>query len=478
MTNLNNKNSSIYLAETFRNSLDTNSIYFYVSKSFNWDSEKYEGIATDSNPPEPDGSYLEEREIQETLIGAKRVLTQDSVFTCKNNQWTSGDVYDMYRDDYSESLLSATGASSLDEALYFVVTDELKVYICLLTPETPSTVKPTSTTTSIIKSSDGYWWKFLYSITLDNFNLFSTNSYIPCFVNETVSNFALANSGAVYVSAITDATTTNTPGTFFTRILGDGSDGILKFTINSTSISTGEIISSEIITNGLGYNTAFVDLSNCKDSLLNLQNNTGTTYNIENASIKIIIPPYIGHGYDPIYDLGASNIIITKQINTADVYIIPNNTEYRITGIIENPLNINNNVLTQSLISGCDRVIFPIDTTDDYTIGEIVSQGNSKGRVISWDSTNKILYYYKNFYTDNLNYNKFSGNTAIIGETSTTSLTPDITRNAIVNFIKFVNGYAYSDIKKYSGRINYINFIEPVIRNANQIETLSLVVEF
>lgn len=76
--------------------------------------------------------------------------------------------------------ISPNGFQKLEDSLFYVVTDEYNVYKCLDNNlNGPSTVKPTTTTVEPVKTSDGYLWKFMYSIPIALRNKFLTDDYMP-----------------------------------------------------------------------------------------------------------------------------------------------------------------------------------------------------------------------------------------------------------------------------------------------------------
>jgi hypothetical protein len=76
--------------------------------------------------------------------------------------------------------ISPNGFQKLEDALFYVVTDEYNVYKCLDNNNNgASTIKPTTTTVEPVKTSDGYLWKFMYSIPIALRNKFLTDDYMP-----------------------------------------------------------------------------------------------------------------------------------------------------------------------------------------------------------------------------------------------------------------------------------------------------------
>jgi hypothetical protein len=106
--------------------------------------------------------------------------------------------------------ISSTGKQKIEEAAFYVVTDEYNVYKCLdNNNNSRSTVKPTGTALDPFETSDGYIWKFMYNIPINLRNKFYTDEYIPVvsaltnhfYSNGTIDNIFIANRGKNYTSA-------------------------------------------------------------------------------------------------------------------------------------------------------------------------------------------------------------------------------------------------------------------------------------
>src|SRR6056300_1761866 len=83
---------------------------------------------------------------------------------------TTDTVYSMYRD---------TDEDMYDRQFY-VLTNEYNVYKCLYNNKGgASTVKPTGFSTSSFTTSDGYTWKYMYTISLGDANKFLTSVHMP-----------------------------------------------------------------------------------------------------------------------------------------------------------------------------------------------------------------------------------------------------------------------------------------------------------
>jgi hypothetical protein len=104
------------------------------------------------------------------------------------------------------------------------------------------------------------------------------------------------------------------------------------------------------------------------------------------------------------------------------------------------------------------------------------------GKVVEYDSTNKILYYIQTRHNDegvdsNGNLTSFSGTNAVTGQTSSATGTPT-TSTSTINSQSFTSGYSASEIDADSGDILYIENRAPITRAADQTENIKLVIEF
>lgn len=104
------------------------------------------------------------------FIGGKKITTGDVSHVAPRYNWTSGTVYSMYRDTDED----------MYERVYYVLTDQFNVYKCLYNNKgSASTVKPTGFSTSAFTTSDGYTWKYMYTISLGDANKFLTSVHMP-----------------------------------------------------------------------------------------------------------------------------------------------------------------------------------------------------------------------------------------------------------------------------------------------------------
>ena len=149
------------------------------------------------------------------MIALKKVTNTDISHGLVRYNWTSGTVYDEYRDDYSSSNQTPSGANNFFDGRGYIVTSDYKVYKCLKTNFNSggvaqgSTTEPSTVSTTIPQETgDGYIWKYMYSISAAEVIKFVTNDFIPV---------------AKTIGAKTSVAGTGTNGGFGSAATNDGS---------------------------------------------------------------------------------------------------------------------------------------------------------------------------------------------------------------------------------------------------------------
>ena len=480
---------------------DRSKIYIFIGRSQTWNSERYSGQSFNDidNIPGPTDSFDELSEIYDDMIAMKRITRGDVTQVVRKRTWTVNTRYDMYKHNYSTTNQSATGANKLYDAQFYVMNSNYDVYKCIYNGETPtnsngviSTVEPTGQSTSIFTTADGYKWKYMYTLGINDFVKFVSSDFMPVKSDSTV--VAAAVDGTIEQTVVNNVGAGITPGTYFSPVLGDGSGAVLTFTVSSTAPTSGQIDPGSVAlsTVGTGYTFGTVNLQECYTTLAAAQARTATPVDLNQGSpsIEAIISPPGGHGSNVVRELGAYRVMINKAVEFLDGSgDVPVDMQFRRFGLISDPQTPGNTDLLDNTASVCKAIKFPVSTTVNFSIGEEITQAttNAKGRVIHWDSVNKILRFYQNEYLSanqagNQQYTQvdFSGANAITGAVSGTSLTPDTASSGTVTVAgtSFTTGYAPSEVKKFSGEILYIENRKTIIRSDDQIEDIKLVIEF
>ncbi len=165
--------------------------YYYIGRAIDW---------TNPNDPDtPTDTAEYEYETRNDIISIKKIQPQDVSFVIPRRNWSSNVVYDQYDPDYSATNKSNSGASSLKDATFYVLSSHqggyFNVYKCLFNNNLAlSTERPSGSDPTPITYADGYVWKYMYTIPLNLRNKFLTQDYIPvskAILNQYYSNGAI-----------------------------------------------------------------------------------------------------------------------------------------------------------------------------------------------------------------------------------------------------------------------------------------------
>ena len=103
-------------------------------------------------------------------VGGRKITAGDVEHVIPRYNWTAGTVYAMYRDI----------DKTMYERSFYVITSENNVYKCINNNKgAASTVEPNGYSTKVFTLSDGYTWKYMYTVSLGLADKFLTASYMP-----------------------------------------------------------------------------------------------------------------------------------------------------------------------------------------------------------------------------------------------------------------------------------------------------------
>jgi hypothetical protein len=407
---------------------------------------KVDAWANDASPNVANSSVATVYEIWSNMIGGKKILGNDVQHMIPRFNWTANNVYTAY--DHMNSNLYDGNTQ------FYVINSDYSVYKCIANANSlNSTVEPTSVNPAITSAtSDGYLWKYMYTLNDYEKTRFLTDSYIPVktlTVNDgsvqwtvqqnaekgSIEHIEVTNSGSNYTN-ISNVTIT---------ITGDGSSATAIPVLNTST----NVISSITITNpGTLYTYANVAITDA---------GLGT-----GAKARPIISPIGGHGSDPLYELGGKNIMISVRILYDENGTLPVTNDLRQITLLKDPLiRSSANVISNTVFLQAKTLT--VAGTGDYIQDEIVYQGSSlatatfKGRVVSWvSSTNKLI---------------------LINTEGTVIASQSVTGSTSFT-VRTLSGIVEEALEKYTGKILYADNIKPVTRSSDQIEEYKILVEF
>tara|TARA_B100001559_G_C16503476_1_gene624598 strand:- start:13472 stop:15028 length:1557 start_codon:yes stop_codon:yes gene_type:complete len=474
----------------------------------------------DASPPSPKDSLDQSNDYWDTMIALKKVNAGDITQVVKKNTWSSGNIYDMWRNDITRSNPSQpSGSFNIYSANYYVMNSDYRVYICLhnnALPEnnfkgSPSLDEPTFTDLeprAAGSSGDGYIWKYLYTIKPSDAIKFDSTNYIPVpndwgnTIDTATVKANASSSGLLKIATIVNRGAGLGNANTYTNISikGDGTGGKATVVVNADS----KVQSVTITNGGSGYTYGTIDLSE--------KGVTGTTEPIFN----VIIPPPGGHGFDIYSELGAYNVLTySRYENDTDNPDFITGNQFARVGLVENPqqfgstshLTSDKAAATYALRltgTGYSSVVFTADSEITQTVG---LGSTAVGRVVSYDQTTGVLKYWQD--RSNVGFNSdgslnatpkygfvtipfepnaldnIGGSLDILGGTATLQITTSFSGISTVINSKtynlgqeFTMGVANPESKKYSGRIVYVDNRPPVTRSASQKEDVKIILQF
>jgi hypothetical protein len=171
-------------AANFVSSISSSSVYTYIGRHYAWD-----GQYSDLIPPTPtDTDTLVNADQFKQMIAVKKIREVDVSIAVRRYNWTSGIKYIRY---------SKTDADILKKEFY-VYTPDGNVYKCIDNRnnqgvEILSTIMPDLLTKDVFQTSDGYKWKYMYTISGDIAEKFLTPKFMYCPNSSIDSNVDSVN---------------------------------------------------------------------------------------------------------------------------------------------------------------------------------------------------------------------------------------------------------------------------------------------
>lgn len=446
MSKIVTRNFSRKIANAVQAELSSNIYYFALSKHTPWADENNPDTAIDTT------QYI--NEFHREMILGKRIHSSDVTNLIDRHFWTSGTIYAQY-DDTDVDLFSKE---------FYVVNGSENVYKCLYNNDgAESTVEPTTISTDKFQLADGYIWKYMYSIETANNTKFSTSAYMPVDANATVSAAAsngaidillIETVGTGYRGYITgsiaevvsnsifkiDSTDSLSADNFFyndsdfyiSTGTGEGSlTTISNYIVNSSGhfIYTSDVLNSpaldltseyriapqiKITGDGTGakavctvntssgsYFIETVDVLNSGSnySYANVQVIANPSYG-SNATIRAIIPPKGGHGYDSATELGCYHVGVSLLFNNTESNSITTDVTFRQAAIISYPYkftapNTFATFLTTTAVSNTNDTITITNANTHFLPGDLITYVAPTSMTALSGFVNNEVYYVK-----------------------------------------------------------------------------------
>ena len=459
----------LYNAEQFYESFSeaNQSFYLFVGRPQPWTATTPYGGGSDTQPPTPLDNVDDEFMYFRDMLAAKRIAAADINYAIPRHNWTATTIYDYYRGDYgaqwsstaSDIVKTVNLGTNLwaSTTLFYVLSSENNVYMCVGNNDGGAVSagnEPTGTSNIETTTADGYRWKYMYSLTTTDITDFLTADFMPVRTNATVS--AAAINGAVTQYKIMRGGSGYTSATYTAETLrGDGSGG--TFTV---VVSGGVVTSVTAVAAGTDY--TFAD---CKIDDISGIGTPGTS-----AIVTPIIQPKGGLGFNAVDELGGfyvmTNTTISGTEGSGDFVV---DQDFRRVGVVLNPYNFGTTtVATASTRNALYEMTFS-GTPGTFLADEDITGGTSgaKGKVVSWDATNKKLKYIQTQWTGVTT----AGDRTAFAALEVVTQSPTAANGTI-------SALTNPEIDYYSGKNIYVEDRAPISRATDQTENIKLIVEF
>ena len=139
-----------------------NSLFFFIARTEDWPG---------SVPTYAD-TARSQHDVSRRMITAKKISSTEACLVAPRNTWVYDTAYSMYAGDVDVA----------SDIKHYVTNGQNQVYKCLKNGtyggDKKSTVEPTGNGVGVIKTHDGYEWKFMFSVP-ESLDRFATDSLIP-----------------------------------------------------------------------------------------------------------------------------------------------------------------------------------------------------------------------------------------------------------------------------------------------------------
>lgn len=362
-----------------------NTFYAFIGRVTPWDNE--------FEPPVPTQDQYSIKQVFKDIITAKLITSSDISPVIPRIDWDSGTVYDYYTD--TEDMLAVDSEGMIIKQFY-VRNKFDQIFKCLWNNNgaeslyEPQFLPGTFDNSFLVKTADGYKWKYMYSLDSGLKQKFFDSNWMPVAIGTNIPNpvSTFAAQGSIEVINITTPGEGYTSGGVTITINGDGQYA------NGTALvnAAGYLYDVAMANTGQGYTYAETIIT------------PSSGYSTPNVAAIAISPtsPIGGHGFDPISELGCNHVMVAPEFKEGENGIIPTDMTYRQLGLLVDP--VSQQAISQKPPTLANNSIYDVTTklfvspgTGNFISGQIIYQGTNQAaatfaaKVVSFDQLNNIV---------------------------------------------------------------------------------------
>ena len=275
---------------------------------------------------------------------------------------------------------------------------------------------------SIVRTSDGYKWKYLYTLNKQSKLKCFDTKWIPVPISANTPNPYLSSSGwgSIDVINVINGGTGYENGTNTVNIIisGDGTGASAEAFVSNNSIREITIVDS-----GKNYTYANVSIF------------PSYGFGGSGAEVSFSISPIGGHGFNLIRELFCKDVIVSTQFQYGENNILPTDITFNQIGLLYNPYvysDNTNHANTDTINCTTELLVFSGDYS--YYQGETVFQGidfptaSFSATVLSFDSSNNSIKVINTSGTPKENYElkgTISGTSRVLSSINTPLYVPN-----------------------------------------------------
>lgn len=252
------------------------------------------------------------------MIGAKRLDGTNVSFVVPRHAWESEATYEAYDG----------GDANMKQKRFYCVNSVGGVYKCLWNNGgSRSTIEPSGRSLVPVHETDGYVWKYMFTVPDSDDTRFGNRFWIPVKTLEAddgtdqwdVQNTAVP--GTVDGIVVTNSGSSYSHGDTMVEIVGDGVGAEAVITGSGLGVDGG-VVTITVTNKGSGYTWA--------DAVVKSSTGMG-------CSTRVLVSPPNGHGSDPIKELNSYFVMMTvDMVGDEDGKFMVDN-DFRKFGIVRNP---------------------------------------------------------------------------------------------------------------------------------------------
>jgi len=517
-------------AQNFKEDVSStsSSVYVAIGKSDAWSNATSD--TTDTTPFTPSDRIDDLAEAYQNMIGMKKITAGEVAHIVPRHTWTGSTSYVGWDSD----------DATIYDKKFYVITSEFKVYKCIEAGASVSLVEPVHINTVPTAETDGYKWKYMFTVTVVDAEKFLTTSYMPVntlgFPSVATVSGAVSNSTSVTLAAsntfvkagqlvtgsgISAATTVaSISGTALvlstartipdTTVLTFGRFATtdVNFANQTAQINSRDHANAagierfEITAGGTSYTSAptvtitgdgttaagTAVIAGGAVTKINVTNK-GTDYSVidvtlsggggTGATARGVIAPPKGHGTDPISELGAFFVAINTQLTGSEGGDLTVGNDFRQISLIKNPTTFGTDtVATASTLRARKSLKLASSASlTGFAVDQVIQKSGGAGFKAYLVEIDTTNKVLYYYQNSKTGYALPTQSDTIVGTLPNGgSATLDQT-NGTSWYGQSVNGYG-PEVKSNSGQLIFLENRDPINRSSSQIEDIKLIVEF